>query len=142
LMAVIAEWMSFRKFFFQAVTKDGTQSTIRARTSPVIKRRNTSCRIETEPAQRIKGHNQDREAEKGKSRKAPAVEKGQKTEAVREPVAAAEAAARGSVIMTLRINNTSFNSMKTSPEPSTTTFFVWVRGGKEIWRGKNIDCWL
>lgn len=68
------------------------------------------CQIETEPAQRTRGRNQDREqdreAEKGK---ALVVEKGLKAAAglVRDPVAAeAWAVVKGLTNKTLRINKT------------------------------------
>jgi hypothetical protein len=75
----------------------------------MYKRRILSCQIETEPAQRARGHNQVREAEKGKNKEAPVVEKGLKAEveAARDPVAAeAWAAARGQANKIPRINNT------------------------------------
>ncbi len=71
--------------------------------SPMDKRRILLCQIETEPAQRTRGRNQvrdqDRDAEKGRNKTAPVVEKGLKAAGLAPGPVAAEAwaAARGQV---------------------------------------------
>jgi len=107
--------------------------------SPMDKRRILLCQIETVPAQRTRGPNQvrdqDRDAEKGKNKTDPVVEKGQKAGAVPDP-AAAEVAAREQVTKIARIIKASIHQWP------ILTLFVWVRREKEVSGGKNLDCRL
>jgi len=93
--------------FFPLIQRLEFKHANRAQTFPMDKWRVISCQIETEPAQRTRGHNQARGAEKNRNKEAPVVKKGLKGEgaAVRAPEAAEErVAARGPTKKILRIN--------------------------------------
>jgi hypothetical protein len=105
------------------------------------KRRTCSCQTETEPAQGTRDpqlaadqdRGQDRDAEKERNKAAPVVKKGQKAEAVPDPVTAG-VAAREPAIKIARIIKANIHQWP------ILTQFVRVRGEKEVSGGKNLNC--
>lgn len=144
MRAVIAERVSFREFnFLPADIKVGAQSYHPGANVAHDQKEDISCQIETEPAQGTRGHNQDRDAEKGKNKKVPVVEEGLKTAPVRDLVGAVTLGVpREPVKKIRRKNKIIYKSLTAALGPAMAITTVWVGRGKEIFYGKNLDRWL
>ena len=106
MRAVIAERVSFREFnFLPADIKVGVQSCQSGVNAAHGQKEDKLCQIETEPAQRTRGHNQDRDAGKGKNKKVQAVEEGLKEVPVRDLVGAATMGAPREPVKKIRRKN-------------------------------------